>query len=329
MNALDTIKASIPLESVNDFNANLFCDGGKLVHKSLKGEANIHHSVPISTGFNRMTLNNLNDNLILEFNARLLCDQYHEGINLNTIDRLTESLNSTGAVNLSSEALTESKVLRCDVSKNYEVEDREKSIRRMFYQSQCNIKYNSESYTESNKYTGFLITKNVKTKDRIKHLKAYSKELELTRKGASKELFTCVTPNTLRIEQMFNTQKRIKQDFKISDTRLLTILESKENVNLNLYNEVFNLKTYKNNYAMELIDLPSKEQKKIMVYEGYLRLFGYDLKRTCEYLKQSQGTDNSKRIRRELKNKYYDLIIGMRQGGNCAVIEDIRQKLAS
>jgi len=122
MRGIDTINIVTPLEVVQRYNDKLFNDlptfdagsGDLIAHRyRLKTSQNPH------LGLNQVEMNTGTGELRLSLSAKILREDYHKLINLNTIERVFDEINNSGVISLDKgRSINEAGVQLCDITQN-------------------------------------------------------------------------------------------------------------------------------------------------------------------------------------------------------------------
>lgn len=182
---------------------------------------------------------------ILEMSSKLVPDSYYDMMNINTIEQYLSEINNTGLIQFNPKSVIEnSQVLSCDVTNNIPGIMNVSSYINPLIIYKVNDKYICKLY----KNQTITFNKDVKDKKNGTYLKLYDKydELVHSRSKKGKEFLNYIDAekfkNVLRVESRFSSFKTIRKAFNISNQNLLTVFNSKENINYNIFNHITNIK---------------------------------------------------------------------------------------
>lgn len=172
----------------------------------------------------------LENELVLEFTGKVLLDDYPKLINKDTIRSCIENINKIGVCILDVEAIIkEGDVCKIDVTQDVSCEDCKQLTQDI---RACVHNYNR--HLPSIKGGNFVIEKNVKTPSYKKRLTIYDKQQEMNLAASRSFLNAVKDPFKLvdyfngkvRFELNLNSQEQIRKSLKITDTSLISVLES-------------------------------------------------------------------------------------------------------
>ncbi|GAH93292.1 unnamed protein product, partial [marine sediment metagenome] len=294
---LDSVKLKAPPDCIRNISkTNL------LKAELSKGDTDLgvryktDRSSALSEGVKSIALDG-GGNILVELSAKVLGDNYHKLINLDTIEQTVNAIDNLWLSLDTNKFIETAEVLRCDCSNDLTVSQPINEYLARLGSYGCNPKYivtpypdqgvvfrnQAKSYKERQIYYG-------KYKDVVKDkpiVKAY---------GGVKQLRTCFGKK-LRVEQNITSHKRIRDKFAIDNIGLLSILNSQEKPNYDLFNKITDIE----NPALEIYsrygDRKLLEIKKEWGVRGIIRLFGFDLDLVKEFLKYKKGSDWSREWR--------------------------------
>ena len=176
-------------------------------------------------------LDYLGNELVIEFTGKILLDRYNELINKDNFKQCLENINQLGFCKLDIDAIyAEDEAVKIDVSKDFDYPDFNALIQSMRGGIRNYNKYIARKLTNGN----FIVEKNVQTKTKKKRLTLYDKGKE-TRKSENKAFLSAVTNSDqllnyfegkVRAELNLNSKEQIRSCLKISDTKIVSILNS-------------------------------------------------------------------------------------------------------
>lgn len=188
-------------------------------------------------------LDYLKNELVIEFTGKILLDRYNELINKDNFRQCLENINQLGFCRLDIDAIqSEDEVVKIDVSKDFDYPDFDVLIQTL-RGNICNYnKYVVRKLSNGN----FIVEKNVQTKTKKKRLTLYNKGKEI-RKSENKAFLSAVTNSDkllnyfegkVRAELNLNSKERIRSSLKISDTKIINILNSQATPIWDFMNEI-------------------------------------------------------------------------------------------
>ena len=158
------------------------------------------------------------DSVLLNLSAKVLLDDYLEGINQNTIAQAFENYNKVSNVMLNIDKALEGQFLTCDsfqmIRPNYSISDCINSLTLLRTNNNFDVQLYEKQHNE-----GAVLTHQIKTEKR--RLILYNKHKELMLKGKSKFLANCKAPakilsstkGQLRVEQNNASIRSIRNRF--------------------------------------------------------------------------------------------------------------------
>ena len=306
---LDSVKLKISNEFLRGFNSDLFnintqcgaSDSADSENKVILYKLNVSKKI---LGLKDVSINLTKGFSTLELSAKILKENYLDLINLNTIENVFNNLNALEIINLDKSCIDSTEVLRCDVTNNLMLESENKIQSYLLSLS---------AYTVNNKYQckvydseSVVFDKRVKTNSLKEYQTFYYKHPEIKR---DKELLKYIDSeyclNMLRCESKFASFEQMRNAFKIKDLKLIDILNSTENVNLNIFNritknidskELLLIKNYE-----RLIEM-KREIKKSRLYKQFamlrvLEICNNDIDMIKVFLATNSTANNSKELR--------------------------------
>lgn len=303
MNSFDSLKLKIPCENIDFFGFG----NHKVSNKKQDINGNIVKEVSevnnLAHGFNSFTYDALNNAVFLQVSAKILGDNYYQGINEKTFEQLHHELTRHGIFNIGPDELLQAQTLTIDCTNNIEVENLSKAVYSVIQHGTQNSNYSVKHYPNS----GFIATRDVKTyKERLigysklieagKKRKDYSK-FEKDYPGALKKF----TQNTLRIESNFTSFNKVRENFKIvGKPCLASLFQSQENVNSNLFEKVIRPGKQLILFSDRYDDLSFVEMIKEIGYITFFDQLNWDLKSVKEFIKAKYP-----RTSKNNKHSYY------------------------
>lgn len=261
MNRLDTISIQAPFECVTD--VNYIDERVELVERSKKNKSfstNLEYSIIGSPSHGiKNTSIRVGKDIRMNFSAKVLLDNYLDGINLNNIEEAVHNINKVSPFKVNSNLFIENAFVNaCDGTQMvYPRYDLSSCVDAMMI-LRTNQKLSVERY---NKRSNLGVVLDSSTKKKKRRVILYSKHHELARVNKRNLAFfkNCNDPQriinlskgSLRIEQNHKNRSTIRSRFKSPNHSLLGVLNSKENPNYNYLNKVFknikNISLFKEN----------------------------------------------------------------------------------
>ena len=260
----------------------------------LKGK---DHQLPI--GINSLFINN-EHGLIIELSAKVLRPKYFEGININTIEQVWDTLKKMDQLTLDSGSMEQTFILRCDSTHTLPIESTQSisSILIALSLAPTNIKYSAKDYK------GESLIFNHKGSSKRERLILYDKLTELRKNSDIKflsEALSKVDSNNgyLRVEANIGTTSDLRELFKVASTpysgiKLLDALGSKENPTLKIYDKIMNANIPIEQNQLEFFlsrdeiqyfkTIPAHQFIKSVGMESILKKFNWDIKKIRTYL---------------------------------------------
>ena len=299
---LDSIKVKLPIDSIADiknFNAM------NMIHTTQKIQGVEHSSLTQKgyAGYGIGATKVSEDSVLLNLSAKVLLDDYLEGINQNTIAQAFENYNKVSNVMLNIDKALEGQFLTCDsfqmIRPNYSISDCINSLTLLRTNNNFDVQLYEKQHNE-----GAVLTHQIKTEKR--RLILYNKHKELMLKGKSKFLTNCKAPakilsstkGQLRVEQNNASIKSIRNRFLTTNPTIMGVLQSSQNPNYNFMQKysssIKQLDIFNTSYKS--IDSCLKDFGRI----GLLKECNYDFAIIKTYLMQNIGV-SKRQINRQLK----------------------------
>ena len=216
------------------------------------------------------------NNLIIELSAKILKENYYEGINKNTVSQMVDNINGCKSIKLNTNKFLDSaKVLRCDVTDNLKVKNNVNDYLSLLNTYKVNSDYLVSFY---NRKAGSSIVFDRNVKSYKERLTLYDKEKEIYRDKELIKLFDQEAlnrfNNVLRCEQNIVSFSKIREKLHINSIDLKDVLNSKELVNYNTFTNIT-----KENKALTLFNSYKDKDLKYII-----RLYGMRfIIEECEY----------------------------------------------
>ena len=305
LNRIDSIKFEIHRELIT-FDSLKFRDKTDTDKES--GETfffNILHSKYKIIGLNEITITD--KKATISISSKLIPELYFEMININTIVRYLSKILSLNIIQFDINSVIEnSQVRTIDTTNNLIVENVKEYISDLsIYKINDKFKFENiknESLT--------FVTKKKRNNERIvlydKYPELRKKDNEEFRKSINIEPFK----NIFRIETRLVNFKPIRECFKITENKIIHILNSNENVNYNSFCKITDIKNFDiqtfNNFK-ELIEMRDlKKRSAIEKKIGQLIIaerLNYDMHLIRDFINRNcSDKSNNSAIVREYKH---------------------------
>ncbi len=284
MISIDSNKILIPFDCIDSFDSNAFFN--KPIYKAGNLLQNKYTANGIIPGLKSIEVNPGANKVIIETSAKILKDNYLQGLNLNTLEQYTDTINSTGLVHIKRANIDQAKILAVDTTQNIAWNERT-SFSDLIHSIQlCSVnpKYSNDLFnTRNNK--GLVFTGNqtsIKSRMII-----YDKYTELIAKKENKLfLESCDNPNKLlnqvkgiiRVEQNNTSFDAIRTRLKVADNNIVSVLNSNENPNFKLFESITSL------HSLEQLELFERYRNKDMTIGEIVRMEGMrNIIEKCNY----------------------------------------------
>lgn len=182
--------------------------------------------------------------LSIELSAKVLRSNYFEGININTLDQVWETLRGIDQLTLDSGSIEKTSILRCDSTHTLPIKETQpiSSILSALSVVPTNLRYSTKDYK------GESLIFHHKGSSKRERLILYDKLVELRKDKDAKfvsDVLTKLVSNSgyLRVETNISKFADLKDLFKVSSIPyegiyLLDALNSKENPTLKIYDKI-------------------------------------------------------------------------------------------
>ena len=181
----------------------------------------------------------IRDEAVLEFTGKILGKHYQQLISRETINECFENINRLGICEIKADAMMNSKVIICDVTKDIQYSD----IPQLSAYIRSNLVNHQRYICQVARNGNLIISKNVMTKQYRKRLTIYDKHKEMLKSdnvvymnhfGIDNNCFEGVC----RFEINLNSQAQIKDSLHILNTTLYDVLYSTANPIRDFLNDV-------------------------------------------------------------------------------------------
>ena len=284
MISIDSNKILLPFDCLDAFNPDAFDNSTrKRKGQILQDKYTVKSPIP---GLKSIEVNPGANKVIIETSAKILKDNYLQGLNLNTLEQYTDTINSTGLVHIKRANIDQAKILAVDTTQNIAWNERT-SFSDLIHSIQlCSVnpKYSNDLFNTRNNQ-GLVFTGNQTS---IKcRMTIYNKYIELIAKKENKLfLESCNNPNKLldqakgiiRVEQNNTSFASIRSRLKVADNNIVSVLNSNENPNFKLFESITSL------HSLEQLELFERYRNKDMTIGEIVRMEGMrNIIEKCNY----------------------------------------------
>jgi hypothetical protein len=299
MQTLDTTKFIIPIDALNSIDHSKFLIKETSDHENnSKGIIRVLDSDYKLPGIRNISI--INDSTIqIELSAKILADNYLQGININTIEQAFTRLNDAGIDLNINDAIESGGIRCCDITSGvYMAKDEFSSLKIAMMATMMHPKLRIESYTDTGnegiEFKGIWRTK----KER---LIIYPKDDEMRPIASNKAfLSTCIDPQKVsdqfkdlkRVECNLKTFEALKGQLKMQgkdNLPILDVLTNKEKVSYNLIRKYIKVDFEALNKLDQYKNMKMTDQLKMMGMISLVKEFDHDERKIINYLKLKQG----------------------------------------
>ena len=271
------------------------------------------------------------DTAIIECSAKILMDQYFDGINVDTLDRFSSAFKFSG-IELKPTWIFDAYVYRCDVTQNLKPSDMKRSLTDLNLLS-LNHHYQVKSWKTSIEF-------NPKAKSDNGRLIFYGKNEEMMT-AKNKAFIKSLPPKIvnqsigiLRAERNIRNFKEIRESLAIPKTtdmgiKLLDIFPSKEKPILQLFNKITKIQLPLFSVSSAYSEFKYwNEIEKAYGMDRIIESCGYDLNVVMIAVKQYQKSSNPSRIRDRYRKRIATLKASQSDSTLTAALHEILNQLA-
>lgn len=176
----------------------------------------------------RIKIDYVENEFVLEFTGKVLGADYPKLISSDTIKQCFENINNLGICTINIEAMMNSQVVTCDVTRDIECDD----INRLSAYIRGHIR-SYQLFNCKERCGNVTIERNVLTRKCKKRMIIYDKGKEMSsaenRKYVKEYGLERVFDNICRLEINLNSKHQIRESLGISDNTLSSVLESDAN----------------------------------------------------------------------------------------------------
>ena len=187
-------------------------------------------------GIKRIEVNETTNKVILEGSAKVLRDQYYEGINLNTWERVIKGYNDTGLIKLDPvEVMNNAELFSVDVSANMVMDKEPWQYITAMKMMKLDERYEVTEYKNPGSKSVNGITFRGPQRSFKERQIFYDKEKDVSREPELRKHIGKFK-NVLRVEMNLQQLKRIRHYF--GKNTLQDVLNSKVNANYDLFKKI-------------------------------------------------------------------------------------------
>lgn len=183
---------------------------------------------------------------MLEFTGKILKDDYYKLINIDTIHQCLNTINNLGICELDVDGvILSAEVVLCDVTMDVEYPFSMADVKKHLRASTTNnYKWSIKNCSNN----GFVIINNFTNSKYYKRFILYDKEKELHKANnrdfmdwvSEKDNLESYYKSKVRFELNLLNVKQVKRNLDIQDNKLMTVLQSKSNPILTVFDLIFN-----------------------------------------------------------------------------------------
>ena len=256
-----------------------------------------------------------NREVVVEFSGKVPGKDYPQLISIKTIRRCFENINALCFCSLDVEAMMDSDVVKCDVTKDVRIQD----VPKLTQYVRNHISNYQQYLCRKMRNGNLVVEKNVVSRKTKKRMTIYDKEKEMHR--AENEAF--VEANGLegafdgmcRFELNLDSKEQIRQALHVHNTKLMTVLSANANP----------IADFLDNVVLSESESISIPDKKTYIMTLVLKDCDYDLEKVEAKMRsfiQSKGTS----IKSVMK-PYIALLGQMNSDDGMDLWQDARRKL--
>jgi len=316
-NSIDTLKIGFPLSAVKNLNLGRFD-----TRETTKGVDLFRH-LPDQFGFARAMCVPEADSITVETSAKILGNDYRQGIHLGNLDQYANLISKSGLFEITPETLLDANVFRADACRTVELDYTPKQVSEALGVLNMQKGYHFRPYP-----AGQVISRKAKTKnDRVV---CYGKLYELTMAKsrpftqAHPKVLDTFTPFSFRVEHQLRKLVDLRTAFDVRETTLEDVLTSTENPVLSIVDAI--AQDY--NSVVSKIQAMS-ENVKMAERIAFVECHNRNLDAIMTTVK---GLNSSKNLS-GYKKKYRETIAYLetnqtKQSKNDVIIQHLKEKLA-
>jgi len=264
---LDSNTIQIPFDSINqiDYNNSKFVHSQPIKNGQILKDTYSVGSKELPVGISSIIIDDFRQQVSISTSAKILCNEYLEGINLNTYSQWIDSINKVGIISIDKNKAFEQGIFQkidttnnIDLSTLYDLDNSWNEVLGYLEVAKLNDRFSVDSY--SNKHNqGITYRGNQKEKNRLIMYRKYLDLLKADNKGFLKLVSRPVellntTKNILRVESNHTTFKAIKSRLKIETNSIQEVLTNGKNPNP---------------FMLDKITQPHRANQLLMVFNEY------------------------------------------------------------
>lgn len=264
---LDSNTIQVPYDSINhiDYNNPNFLHSQPTKNGQIIKDTYSVSSKELPVGISSIIIDDFRQQVSISTSAKILCNEYLEGINLNTYSQWIDGINNVGYLQIDKNKAFEQGIFQkidttnnIDLSNLYDLENSWNEVLGYLEVAKLNDRFSVDSY--SNKHNqGIAYRGNQKEKNRLIIYRKYLDLLKADNKGFLKSLNRPVellntTKNILRVEGNHTTFKSIKTRLKIDSNSIKEVLTNGQNPNI---------------LMLDKITQPHRENQLLMMFNEY------------------------------------------------------------
>ena len=321
-NSVDTLKMGLN-EGQHGVFLDTLKDNATSRNTNLKTGIDKYIVHPTSHGISYITHNEFSGKTDIEVSAKVLGNDYRQGININNIERLSDAINATGVIEITTDELLMTQPYRVDVNQTIELSQLPKNAVDAMNLLKVQKGYQFAPYPK-----GITITRKAKSRNDRGNMYAKKDELLMaSNKGYIKQfpkVLDTFTDNSFRIEHQLRKLEDIRKAYNIGtkDIELKQVLTASVNPVANYFSLIS--KDY--NGILSKINLMSTSIKDAEAI-AFLALHNYDIDATMQTVKGIIKGNPTKH-----RAKYKKLVTKMRANeamskGTHSLIQEIQESL--
>ena len=244
MVAIDSYKMSFDIGIIKDvdfsrFDRQINLSGTTAEDELLnveKAKQDKYFCVNPGYGIKRIEVNETTNKVILQGSAKVLKDQYYEGINLNTWERVIQGYNDTGYIKLDpGDVMKNAELFSVDVSANMVMDREPWEYIRAMKMLKVNERYEVKDYQNPGSKTVNGITFKGSQRSFKERQIFYDKEKDVSREKELRQ-YIGKYKNVLRVEMNLQQLRRIRYYYE--KNTLQDVLNSQTNANYLLFEKI-------------------------------------------------------------------------------------------
>lgn len=293
---IDSIKIRGPEVVVNDIDINRFqhVETTDTEDRLIKDNYTIDKKSIAVSGLNSILFNAKNNTIQIALSSKILGNDYYDLINQNNIEKVFDTINNTGIVNINKSELNKFVIDTVDfttnVKGNYTPNEFINTMQLMSINSKYNIDVFKGCSGEDKHKTGIVFRGQQKSFN--ERCIMYAKEVEIIKdqefmKSIKNPLiFLNEFKNVLRVESNMREHRKIREYTNTGNT-LISVLESSAiNPNYKLFQKIKSQSGWQTNLFDYSEDTPLKVIEKLRGRQGIIEDLNYDFILIKEFLKK-------------------------------------------